>query len=53
MVSIWYGLVGPNRKASPLWGRTLDIFEVLLILALVPLALWVSGIYGWIRTLRG
>lgn len=53
VVSIWYGLVGPKRKASPVWGRTLDIFEVLLILALVPLALWVGGIYGWIRTLRG
>jgi type VII secretion integral membrane protein EccD len=53
VVSIWYALTGPGRKASPLWGRALDIFEVLLILALVPLALWVSGIYGWIRTIRG
>jgi type VII secretion integral membrane protein EccD len=53
VVSIWYGLTGSGRKASPLWGRALDIFEVLLILTLIPLAFWVSGIYGWIRTIRG
>jgi hypothetical protein len=53
VISISYGLAGAARKASPMWGRTLDLFEVVLILAVVPLAVWVSGLYGWIRTVRG
>jgi type VII secretion integral membrane protein EccD len=53
VISISYGLAGAGRKASPMWGRTLDMFEVVLILAVVPLAVWVSGLYDWIRTVRG
>jgi type VII secretion integral membrane protein EccD len=53
VVSIGYGMAGPGRKVSPMWGRTLDIAEVILILSLVPLAIWVSGLYGWIRAIRG
>ncbi|MEV4757075.1 type VII secretion integral membrane protein EccD [Micromonospora sp. NPDC049559] len=53
VISIGYALVGPGRKAAPFWGRMLDLFEVVLILALVPLAFWVSGLYAWIRTIRG
>jgi hypothetical protein len=52
-ISVGFGLAGARRKASPMWGRILDILELLLILALVPLAVWVSGVYGWIRTIRG
>lgn len=51
--SIGYALIGAGRKLSPVWGRTLDILEVVLILGLVPLAVWVTGLYGWIRTIRG
>jgi type VII secretion integral membrane protein EccD len=52
-ISVGFGLSGSDRKPSPMWGRTVDIFEVILILALVPLAVWVSGLYGWIRAIRG
>lgn len=52
-ISITYALVGAGRKTSPVLGRTFDILEVILILGLVPLAVWVSGLYGWIRTIRG
>lgn len=52
-VIIGFGLAGERRQASPAWGRILDIFEILLILALVPLAIWVSGLYAWIRAIRG
>jgi hypothetical protein len=48
-----FGLSSANRKPSPIGGRVLDIFEVLLIVAIVPLAVWVSGLYGWVRSLRG
>jgi hypothetical protein len=33
--------------------RALDIVEVLLVVAVVPLAMWVCGLYGWIRAIRG
>jgi type VII secretion integral membrane protein EccD len=52
-VGLGFGLAAGRRPRSPLWGRTLDILEMLVILALVPLAVWVSGLYGWIRTIRG
>jgi type VII secretion integral membrane protein EccD len=52
-ISISFGLSAANRKPSPIAGRILDIFEVLLIVAIVPLAVWVSGLYGWVRSLRG
>ncbi|MFB9186357.1 hypothetical protein ACFFX1_50255 [Dactylosporangium sucinum] len=35
-----------------MWGRAVDIFETLLILGIIRLALWVSGLYDRIRTIR-
>lgn len=52
-ISVTYALAGAGRKVSPVWGRTLDILEVVLILGLVPLAVWATGLYGWVRTIRG
>ncbi|GGM05717.1 type VII secretion integral membrane protein EccD [Dactylosporangium sucinum] len=49
---IAYAMAGSQKRPSPMWGRTLDIFETVLILAIIPLAFWVAGLYGWIRTLR-
>ncbi|WP_327004210.1 type VII secretion integral membrane protein EccD [Dactylosporangium sp. NBC_01737] len=49
---IAYAVVGSEKRRSPMWGRTLDIFETILILGIIPLAFWVSGLYGWIRTIR-
>lgn len=49
---IAYAVLGSEKRASPMWGRALDIFETTLILAIIPLAFWVSGLYGWIRTIR-
>jgi type VII secretion integral membrane protein EccD len=51
--AIAYGLTGTDRPGSPIWGRFLDVLEVVLILALVPLAVMVSGVYDWIRAIRG
>ena len=42
-----------GRRLSPVWGRALDIAEIVLILAAVPLAAWVGGLYAWIRAIRG
>ncbi|MFI6261796.1 type VII secretion integral membrane protein EccD [Micromonospora sp. NPDC051006] len=52
VVSLIYGLTVAGKRISPVWGRLLDIVEILLIIALVPLAVWVLGLYGWIVNLR-
>ncbi|MEV1056101.1 type VII secretion integral membrane protein EccD [Micromonospora chalcea] len=52
VISLVYGLTVAGKRISPVWGRTLDIIEILLIIALVPLAVWVCGMYGWIVNLR-
>jgi type VII secretion integral membrane protein EccD len=52
LVSLGVGLTG-QRQASPAWGRFLDIIEMLLIIALAPLAVWVSGVLGMVRAIRG
>jgi type VII secretion integral membrane protein EccD len=52
-ISVGVGLISGGRAGSPVWGRALDVLEVLLILALIPLAVLVSGLYGWIRAVRG
>jgi hypothetical protein len=51
-VIIAYAVAGAGRKRSPMWGRALDIVETVVILAIVPLAVWASGLYDWIRTIR-
>lgn len=48
VVSLVYGLAVAGKHISPVWGRVLDILEILLIVAVVPLAAWVCGLYGWI-----
>jgi len=53
VVTLAYGMGIAGRRISPLWGRYLDIIEVLLILAVIPLAAWVCGLYGWIRAIGG
>jgi type VII secretion integral membrane protein EccD len=52
-VSIAFGLAQARSQSSPVWGRLLDVVEVLLILALAPLAVWTSGLLDWIRAIRG
>jgi type VII secretion integral membrane protein EccD len=52
VISIGYALAGGGRQASPVWGRTLDILETTLIVSVVPLAIWVCGLFHWIRALK-
>ncbi|MER7129965.1 type VII secretion integral membrane protein EccD [Streptosporangium saharense] len=47
------GLWLHSSKPSPFWGRAADILEIVLIVALFPLALGVLDIYTWIRGLAG
>jgi type VII secretion integral membrane protein EccD len=51
--TIGIGLVGQRQQSSPPWNRFLDIVEIVLILALIPIAVWVTGILEWARAIRG
>jgi type VII secretion integral membrane protein EccD len=43
----------PERRASPPMARLLDVAEGLSALALLPVALQVLGVYGYLRSLAG
>lgn len=53
LIAVFYGLAVTGKRISPMWGRTLDIIEILLIVAIVPLAGWIGGIYTMMRSLNG
>ncbi|SDQ43049.1 type VII secretion integral membrane protein EccD [Thermostaphylospora chromogena] len=53
MILIGLGLWLPNGRPSPFWGRAGDILDLLLIVALTPLALGVLDLYAWVRGLAG
>lgn len=42
-----------GRRLSPVWGRALDIVEIMLIITVLPLAAWVCGLVAWARALAG
>lgn len=52
VLTLVYGRSVAGKRIAPTWGRMLDIIEILLIVALVPLAAWVCGVYGWISTIN-
>jgi type VII secretion integral membrane protein EccD len=43
--------VSGGRRPRPHWGRAVDIAEVLLAIGVIPLVVWVSGLYGWVHSL--
>jgi type VII secretion integral membrane protein EccD len=38
---------------SPVWGRLTDLAEIMLLVAVVPLLVWVTGLVGWVRSVAG
>ena len=48
-VLVGIALVVPARGVSPFWGRILDLADSLMLLALIPLALAVLGVYAAVR----
>jgi type VII secretion integral membrane protein EccD len=40
----------PGRRYTPPWSRAGDVFETVLVLSVIPLALAVMGVYGAVRT---
>lgn len=43
----------PGRRILPHWGRAGDILHTCAAVALIPLALWVLGVYGALRAISG
>ncbi|MDV9193684.1 type VII secretion integral membrane protein EccD, partial [Streptomyces sp. SR27] len=43
----------PGRRVLPHWGRAGDILHTCAAVALIPLVLWVLGVYGALRTVSG
>ncbi|GAA1982242.1 type VII secretion integral membrane protein EccD [Amycolatopsis minnesotensis] len=41
----------PGKKLIPRWGRWGDIFQWIFALAVLPILLSVTGVYGWIASL--
>lgn len=49
-IAIW---TVPGRRTVPYWGRAAELLHSLVALALLPLALWVLGVYGLAREMTG
>ncbi|GHH80302.1 type VII secretion integral membrane protein EccD [Streptomyces sulfonofaciens] len=43
----------PGRRMSPYWGRAAELLHSLLAISLLPLTLWVLGVFGTLRALNG
>lgn len=43
----------PGRRVLPYWGRAAELAHTLTAVALLPLGLWVVGLFGWLRGLFG
>ncbi|MFC4015646.1 type VII secretion integral membrane protein EccD [Nonomuraea purpurea] len=53
MLVVGLGLWLPSGRPSPFWGRAAEIVDVILLIALFPLALGVLEVYTWVRGLAG
>ncbi|SFY43060.1 type VII secretion integral membrane protein EccD (plasmid) [Streptomyces atratus] len=43
----------PGRRLVPYWGRAAELLHTLLAIALLPLTLWVLGVFGALRAING
>ncbi|MFD4427855.1 type VII secretion integral membrane protein EccD [Nocardia sp. NPDC058497] len=48
---IGFGVIGPHVEVTPVTRRMIEIFEYLLIITMVPLALWVMDVYSTARNI--
>jgi type VII secretion integral membrane protein EccD len=49
---IYLGFVAPALHLSPVARRGIELLECLTLVAMVPLACWICGIYGAVRSLN-
>ncbi|MDQ0765435.1 type VII secretion integral membrane protein EccD [Streptomyces canus] len=43
----------PGRRVLPYWGRAAELLHSLLAIGLLPLMLWVLGVFGALRAING
>ncbi|MEU9994526.1 type VII secretion integral membrane protein EccD [Streptomyces sp. NPDC050848] len=43
----------PGRRLVPYWGRAAEILHSTMAIAMLPLGLWVLGVYSFLRGLKG
>ncbi|WP_406398013.1 type VII secretion integral membrane protein EccD [Streptomyces sp. NBC_00879] len=43
----------PGRRLVPYWGRAAELLHSATAIAMLPMALWVLGVYGYLRGLNG
>lgn len=46
-----FGVIGPHIEITPVTRRAGEIFEYLLICSVIPLVLWIMGVYSMARNL--
>ncbi|MGF6887270.1 type VII secretion integral membrane protein EccD [Nocardia sp. GP40] len=44
-----FGIIGPHLEITPVMRRLSELFEYALIIAVIPLVLWIMGVYGMAR----
>ncbi|MGM0356658.1 type VII secretion integral membrane protein EccD, partial [Streptomyces sp. ECR3] len=49
-VALW---TVPGRRLVPYWGRAAELLHSLLAIALLPLTLWLLGVFGHLRGMTG
>ncbi|NEE40751.1 type VII secretion integral membrane protein EccD, partial [Streptomyces sp. SID7982] len=42
----------PGRRLVPYWGRIGELMHSAAAISLLPLALWILGVFGWLRSLN-
>lgn len=43
----------PGRRLVPYWGRAGELLQSALAISMLPLALWVLGVYSTLRSING
>ncbi|MEV6069789.1 type VII secretion integral membrane protein EccD [Nocardia sp. NPDC052001] len=51
VAAIVFGVIGPHIEVTPVTRRFNEIFEYGLIVSIVPLVLWISGVYSMARNI--
>ncbi|WP_216911446.1 type VII secretion integral membrane protein EccD [Nocardia noduli] len=51
LAAVGFGVIGPHTEVSPVLRRAVELFEYLLIVLIVPLALWVMNVYSAARNI--
>ncbi|WP_378737241.1 type VII secretion integral membrane protein EccD [Nocardia brasiliensis] len=49
--AVGFGVIGPHLEVTPVTRRLMEIAEYLLICAVIPLVLWLMGVYSMARNI--